>query len=144
MQRTVGTMDEEQLRERAAAARVARLATVRPDGRPHLVPITFALDGDRLVTAIDDKPKSTRELQRLANIRNEPRVAVLIDHYDEDWSRLWWVRVDGEATIEEAGPAFDRAVRALADRYPAYRRRPPEGPVIVIGATAWSGWSASP
>lgn len=136
-------MDEEQLRERAAAARVARLATVRPDGSPHLVPITFALDGDRLVTAIDHKPKSTRELQRLANIRNEPRVAILIDHYDEDWSRLWWVRVDGEATIEEAGPAFDRAVRALADRYPAYRQRPPDGPVIVVGATAWSGWSAS-
>lgn len=137
-------MDEEPLRERAADARVARLATIRPDGSPHLVPITFALDGDHLVTAIDDKPKSTRELQRLSNIRNEPRVAVLIDHYEEDWSQLWWVRVDGEASLEETGPVFDRAVRALAARYPAYRRRPPDGPVIVIRPTAWSGWSASP
>lgn len=137
-------MDEEQLRERAVAARVARLATVRPNGSPHLVPITFALDGDELVTAVDDKPKDTRDLQRLANIRHEPRVTVLVDHYAEDWSRLWWVRIDGEARIVDGGDRYDRAIDRLVDRYPAYRRAAPDGPVVVIATTAWAGWSASP
>lgn len=132
------------MRELAAGTRVARLATARPDGRPHLVPVTFALEDDRIVTAVDHKPKSTRELQRLVNIRREPRVAVLFDRYDEDWSQLWWVRVDGEATIEEEGGRFDAAVRALVARYAPYRRRPPEGPVIVVRPTGWHGWSASP
>lgn len=132
------------MRRRVADADVARLATVRPDGRPHLVPITFALDGDELVTAVDDKPKDTRDLQRLANIRHEPRATVLVDRYEEDWSRLWWVRIDGEARIVEGGDRYDRALDVLAARYPAYRQAVPDGPVIVIAATAWNGWSASP
>lgn len=132
------------MRRRVADADVARLATVRPDGGPHLVPITFALDGNEVVTAVDDKPKDTRDLQRLANIRHEPRVTVLVDRYDEDWSRLWWVRVDGEARIVDRGDRYERAIDALVDRYPAYRRAAPDGPVIVIAATVWRGWSASP
>lgn len=132
------------MRRRVADADVARLATVRPDGRPHLVPITFALDDDELVTAVDDKPKDTRDLQRLANIRHDPRVTVLVDRYDQDWSRLWWVRIDGEARIVDGGDRYDRALDALVARYPAYRQAAPDGPVVVIAATAWNGWSASP
>lgn len=132
------------MRRRLAQAEVARLATVRPDGRPHLVPITFAIDGDEVVTAIDQKPKSTRQLQRLVNIDHEPRVAVLVDHYAEDWSQLWWVRIDGEATVVGSGERFARAIAALVDRYPAYREDPPDGPVIVIRPAGWQGWSAAP
>lgn len=132
------------MRRRLARAQVARLATVRPDGRPHLVPITFAIEGDELVTAIDHKPKSTRQLQRLVNIDHEPRVTVLVDHYADDWSQLWWVRVDGEATVLGSGERFAQAIAALVDRYPAYREDPPDGPVIVIRATGWQGWSAAP
>ena len=77
-------------RDRVAGARHAVLATITPDGRPHAVPIVFALDGDRLITAVDAKPKSTRDLQRLRNLRVRPQAAVLAEHYDEDWSLLWW------------------------------------------------------
>jgi PPOX class probable F420-dependent enzyme len=129
-------------RGRFGAARVARLATVGPTGAPHLVPVTFALDGDHVYSAVDSKPKSTPDLRRLRNIRADPRVAVLADHYDEDWSLLWWVRAEGEAAIlagpgEMAGP-----LRLLAGRYPAYRRDPPAGPVIAIAVRRWSGWAA--
>ena len=72
-------------RTRFAAARVARLATVRPDGAPHIVPITFALDGDRIVFAVDRKPKSTTRLRRIENIESDPRVSVLVDAYDDRW-----------------------------------------------------------
>jgi PPOX class probable F420-dependent enzyme len=132
----------DQARERFAQARVARLATVGANGRPHLVPVTFAVSGDRIVTAIDAKPKTTRSLRRLANIRAHPLVAVLADHYDEDWSRLWWARADGEAAIigDQAGMAAP--LELLAGRYPAYRSTLPSGPVIAIQVTAWSGWSA--
>lgn len=131
------------MRARVDEAPVARLATVRPDGAPHLVPITFALDADELVTAVDDKPKRSRALQRLANIRHEPRVTVLVDHYADDWSRLWWVRIDGEARILEGGARYERAVAALVERYTAYRETPPDGPAIVVRPTAWRGWAAS-
>ena len=87
---------EDEARRRLAAARVARLATVGGPGSPHLVPVTFAVAGDRIYSAVDAKPKTTRDLRRLRNIRADPRVAVLADHYDEDWSRLWWARADGQ------------------------------------------------
>ena len=124
----------QQCRDRLAVARHAVLATVTPDGRPHTVPIVFAPDGDRLVTAVDAKPKSTVHLQRLRNLRAEPRAAMLAEHYDEDWSRLWWVRVDAEARVVDAAEEPD-AVRAggllLARRYPQYGGVPPAGPLIV-------------
>lgn len=123
--------------------RVARLATVDPAGRPHIVPITFALIEDLIVTAVDEKPKRTRRLQRLENVRTNPLVTVLVDHYDEDWSRLWWVRVRGDAEVHEEGPERDRALEALAAKYAAYREQPPEGPAIAIIAEEWLGWSAS-
>jgi len=130
-------------RQRFAAAPVARLATVGPAGRPHLVPVTFAVDGDHVYTAVDAKPKTTTNLRRLRNIRRDPRVAVLADHYEADWDRLWWARAEGLASIlgEPAGRA--RPLELLAARYPQYRVNPPAGPVIAIAVERWTGWAAS-
>lgn len=135
-------MDGEELRRRLSGQRIARLATAGTAG-PRIVPITFALVADRIVTAIDDKPKTTTRLRRLKDIANNPRVAVLVDHYDEDdWSQLWWVRADGVAEIHHQGPAVDRAIDQLAVRYAQYRSERPAGPVIAITVTRWSGWAA--
>ena len=120
-------------------ARVARLATVGADGRPHVVPICFALDGDTLYTAVDEKPKSTRALRRLANIEANPRVEVVIDHWDEDWSRLWWVRLAGRAEIVDRD---ERALELLQAKYPQYRERPPAGPFVVVAVESRSEWRA--
>jgi PPOX class probable F420-dependent enzyme len=126
-----------------AAARVARLATADAEGRPHLVPICFALDGDTICTAVDWKPKRTTRLRRLENVATNPRVSVLVDRYDDDWSSLWWVRADGIARITGHGPELTRAVALLAERYPQYREDPPVGPAIVVTVSRWSGWRAS-
>jgi PPOX class probable F420-dependent enzyme len=123
-----------------AEARVARLATVTEAGRPHVVPVTFAVDGGHIYIAVDAKPKTTRNLRRLRNIRGDPRVAVLADHYDEDWASLWWVRADGLAVIEE--DQMEAPIALLAARYRQYRDNPPRGPVIDITVERWSGWAA--
>jgi PPOX class probable F420-dependent enzyme len=137
-------VDQAEARRRAGQARVARLATVTGEGRPHLVPITFALDGDLLVTAVDAKPKRDRRLKRLANIAANPAVSVLVDAYAEDWSQLWWVRVDGTASIVERGePTFDAAVELLVAKYAQYAEQRPAGPVIAVAVEATRGWSAS-
>jgi PPOX class probable F420-dependent enzyme len=132
-------------RERFAAARVARLATVRPDGRPHLVPVTFALAGDVVWSAVDEKPKSTRALQRLANIAAHPAVSVLVDHYDEDWSALWWVRADGIASVVDVdgSPEVRTVLDALVAKYPQYAA-PPPGPLVRVEVTRWRTWAARP
>jgi PPOX class probable F420-dependent enzyme len=135
------TRSEVTLEERVATMRVARLATTRPDGRPHVVPICFVLDGDVLYTAVDWKPKRSRRLARLENVRADPRAAVLIDHYDDDWSHLWWVRLDGRARILAGGSERERALTLLAARYPQYSRKPPAGPVIAIDVEARRGWA---
>ena len=127
-------------RERFAAARAARLATVSAAGRPHIVPIVFALVGDRLITAVDAKPKSTNVLRRLGNVAANPSVSVLVDHYADDWTQLWWARADGAARVGEAGAVEGFA--ALVARYAQYREQPPPGPVIEIRVETWSGWSA--
>ena len=119
----------------------AVLGTVEPSGAPHVVPIVFAVIGERLVTAVDHKPKRTRKLQRLVNIAHEPRVTVLAHHDDSDWSRLWWVRVDGTATVVET-PAPETA-QALLDRYHQYGEHPPSGPWIVVQIERVSGWASS-
>ena len=111
-------------------------------GTPHVVPFTFAVDGDVVYTAVDAKPKSTTNLKRLSNIRDNPRVAVLADHYEDDWSTLWWVRADGTATVVSDAEAMERPVRMLAERYPQYVASPPGGPLIVIRVHRWTGWSA--
>ena len=130
-------------RRRLGTARVAVLATVSASGRPHVVPVTFAVDGDVIYTAVDAKPKSTRDLLRLSNIRGDPRVSVLVEHYEDDWEALWWVRADGEAALIGDQAAMAEPIRLLADRYPQYRRDPPAGPVIAVRVTRWTGWSAS-
>lgn len=136
-------MSPQAARERFAAARVARLATADPDGVPHLVPVVFAVAGDVVYSAIDAKPKRTTALRRLANIAANPRVALLADHYDEDWSALWWARADGAARVVDAAEDEARAAIALlAARYRAYRTTPPPGPVIAVDVERWSGWSA--
>ncbi len=125
-------------RARFAAARVARLATVSADGVPHLVPVTFAVLGERIVFVVDDKPKSTTRLRRLDNIAARPSVCLLVDVYDDDWSRLWWARADGTATVRTADA---EAVDALVARYAAYAERRPRGPVVSIEVTTWTGWA---
>ena len=125
----------------AAPARVARLATVGADGNPHVVPICFALDGDTLYTAVDAKPKSTRALRRLANIRANPRVEVVIDHYEDDWTRLWWVRLAGRARVVESDP---RGLELLRAKYPQYRDDPPPGPFVVVTVESRQEWHAEP
>jgi PPOX class probable F420-dependent enzyme len=126
---------------RVAAARVGRLATVTAEGRPHVVPCCFAVDGGRVVTAVDAKPKSTTALRRLDNVRANPSVALLVDHYDDaDWSQLWWVRVDGTARVVDGVAEREAALAALAAKYPQYRETPPPGPVVVVEPTAWRSW----
>lgn len=128
------------MRERVRHARVAVLGTVNEDGTPHLVPITFALEGDVIYTAVDHKPKTTTRLKRLANIERDPRVTLLVQEYSDDWWALWWVRVDGRAAIT-GNP--DDAIRALGAKYEQYRERPPSGPVILVAPSVWTGWSST-
>jgi PPOX class probable F420-dependent enzyme len=125
-------------RRRFATGRVARLATVGP----HLVPVTFAVDGDSIFTAVDHKPKRTTALKRLANIERDPHVSLLVDEYSEDWSALWWARADGTAVVHQDGHA--RAVELLRERYEQYVAQPPAGPVIEVSVARWSGWSPRP
>lgn len=133
-------MDDEAAR-RFARARVARLATVDGEGHPHLVPIVFVVIDGVVWSAVDRKPKSGRALKRLTNIEANPRVSVLVDHYDDDWTRLWWVRADGEARVVEVGGAGTaEALDALAVKYPQYASERPAGPLVRVAVTRWSGW----
>jgi PPOX class probable F420-dependent enzyme len=142
-------------RSRFAAARVARLATAGSDGQPHIVPIVFAVSGDVIYSAVDAKPKRTTALRRLANVRANPAVALLVDHYDDaDWGALWWVRADGRGRVldpegetpsgtgddpaAEAAEAH-RAIALLHERYP---QQEPAGAVLAVDVERWTGWSA--
>ena len=136
-------LDPAEARRRFSAAAVARLATVTPDGRPHLVPVTFAVDGDVIFSAVDAKPKTTTRLARLRNIAAEPRVAMLADHYETDWDQLWWVRADGAATVLAGAAEMAAPLALLVRRYPQYRAAPPSGPVIRVQVERWTGWAAS-
>jgi PPOX class probable F420-dependent enzyme len=139
----VTTLDADDARRRFAAARVARLATVSGDGRPPLVPVVFAVEGDTVLTAVDQKPKRHRDLKRLRNIAEHATVSLLVDHYEDDWDALWWARADGTATVSDAAPVLARVRDALGARYPQHREHPPEGPAISVAVARWSGWSAS-
>jgi PPOX class probable F420-dependent enzyme len=141
---TVGRvrLDEAEARVRFGDARVARLATVTGDGRPHIVPIVFAIADDVLYSAVDAKRKTTTALRRLANIAANPQVAVLADHYSDDWTQLWWVRADGAAHLADVA-AGEVAIRLLTDRYRQYASQPPPGPVIAIRVDRWTGWQAA-
>jgi len=128
------------MRRRVADARVGRLATVTASGLPHIVPCCFVLDGDTVFSAVDHKPKSTFELVRLDNLRSTEVASLLVDHYEEDWATLWWVRIDGRGRVAEAGEERERALGLLAAKYEQYRARIPAGPVVVIEVTTWRAW----
>ena len=128
------------MRAQVDAARVARFATVTSEGRPHIVPCCFVRDGDTIWSAVDAKPKTTLALRRLGNLNLHPQVSLLIDHYEEDWDRLWWVRIDGAALVLSDADERERALDALATKYPQYVARRPPGQVIAITITAWRSW----
>jgi PPOX class probable F420-dependent enzyme len=131
-----------ELRPQVEGARVARLATVDAAGKPHLVPICFVLAGETLYSAVDAKPKRSLRLKRLANVRANPSVEVLVDHYDEDWAQLWWVRLQGRGRVLEDGDERERALELLARKYPQYRHEPPPGPVLAVDLDGWKAWRA--
>jgi PPOX class probable F420-dependent enzyme len=133
----------DEARRRFAGQPVARLATVDPAGRPHLVPVVFVVVGSTIHTAVDAKPKRHTALRRLANVAANPRVALLADHYEDDWQALWWVRADGTGRVlDAAAPEARDAVARLTRRYAQYRTEPPAGPVLAVDVDRWSGWSA--
>jgi PPOX class probable F420-dependent enzyme len=128
-------------RERFAAARVARLATAGAGCRPHIVPVVFAVRDDTVYSAVDAKPKRTTSLRRLANIAENPAVSLLVDHYEDDWERLWWVRADGRGRVLDGqAPEALRAIEWLRERYPRQRAT---GAVLAVDVQSWSGWSAA-
>ena len=137
-------LPEDEARARFKTATVARLGTADARGRPHVVVVTFAVEGDTIYTAVDQKPKSGTNLKRLRNIAENPWVTVLADHYSDDWDALWWVRADGRAEILADQPRMAAPLDLLANRYWQYRQAPPTGPVIAVTVERWSGWAAAP
>lgn len=127
---------------RLSNARVGHLATAGVDGRPHVVPFVFAVTGGRIVSVVDHKPKRSADLRRLRNIAANPAVSVLVDHYAEDWNRLWWVRADGQGRIVSDGSEYRDAVAVLVAKYHHYRDNPPDGPAIVVEIERVTGWTA--
>ena len=138
-------MDEAEAVHRFSSAPVARLATIGEGGQPHLVPVTFALVGGTIWSAVDGvKPKSTNRLRRLANVAARPAVSILADYYDDaDWSLLWWVRADGSGRVVESIGEAPEALDALCRRYPQYAARPPAGPALAVRVTRWAWWEGS-
>ncbi len=134
-------LDPDEARRRLSAARVARLATIRADGRPHLVPIVFAVDGETVYSVADPKPKSGLDLLRHRNIAANPAVSLLVDDYHEPWSGIWWVRADGTAEVVVDGAPRDSAIRLLRARYPDYETwTEPFGAATIIRVASWTGW----
>ena len=133
------------IRKKVEQARVARLATVDAKLRPHIVPVCFAYDGKVFYTAIDQKPKRVvpERLTRLRNILAVPEVALLIDQYEEDWQRLWWIRLRGRARVLDHGPEREHALSLLAEKYPQYADAPPDGPVLAIDIAQVRSWAAT-
>jgi PPOX class probable F420-dependent enzyme len=140
-------MNEDDAWARVRSARIGRLATVTPSNHPHVVPFVFVLierDLDRVVYwVVDHKPKRSPDLQRIRNLRMNPAVEFVVDAYDDDWSRLWWVRCSGSA--REVDDAIERrtALDALASKYRQYMVEPPDGPVVAIDIHHISGWQAA-
>ena len=137
-------LDPTDARRRVTDAPVGRLATTRPDGAPHAVPVCFAVVDDRIFWAVDGKPKASPGLQRLDNIAADNHVALLVDHYDDDWNALWCVRVDGQARVVTDADERARAIVALRDKYSQYAAHALSDAVVAIDVTAWSSWAAGP
>ena len=129
--------------QRLGNSKVACLATSDAQGRPHIVPIVFALEANTLYFAVDAKPKKTRDLKRLKNIAANPAVSVLVDRYENDWTKLWWVRADGTARVVTESAEAERAIDLLADKYVQHRRERPAGPVVAVHLDRVTGWSAT-
>jgi PPOX class probable F420-dependent enzyme len=136
-------LTEAEARSRFATVPVVHLGTADAEGRPHVVVVTFAVDGDMVYTAVDQKPKSGTALKRLRNVAENPGVTVLADRYSDDWDTLWWVRADGRAAILTDQRQMATPLRLLADRYWQYRQAPPTGPVLAMTVQRWSGWAAA-
>jgi PPOX class probable F420-dependent enzyme len=136
-------VERDEAMRRLTSSTVARLATVSKGGRPHIVPIVFAIDKDSLYFAVDMKPKKTANLQRLRNIATNPAVSILADHYEDDWTRLWWVRADGTARVVTENAEAERAIELLANKYEQHRRERPAGPVVAIHIDRVMGWSGA-
>jgi PPOX class probable F420-dependent enzyme len=138
-------VDEGEMRRRVVTARVGQLATVRQNGEPHLVPICFAViegaTGDVVVSGTDEKPKTTYSLRRLRNIAERPAVSLLVDHYEEEWPRVWWVRVDGRGRVINDDAERERAVAALRAKYHQYEEIGIPGAVLAIDVDRWVGWA---
>ncbi len=141
-------MDRNEMMARLRSARVGRLATVTPDGRPHVVPFVFALvesdQGPIAYWVVDEKPKRTLSLQRLRNLERNPAAEFVVDGYEEDWSRLWWVRASGTGRVVDSPPERSAALTALTVKYPQYGSAPPSGPVVAIDIETIAGWDSSP
>lgn len=131
------------MRRRVASARVAQLATTTRQGRPHIVPVCFALVGEQIVTVVDGKPKTTTALRRLENVRANPDVSALFHHFEEDWDQLWWVRIDGRARVVDSSNEVKHLIPHLLEKYPQYRIRQHLSPAIVIAIDRWVGWTAT-
>jgi PPOX class probable F420-dependent enzyme len=137
-------VDEREAWEKLKAARVGHLATSGPDGIPHVVPFVFAVEGRTIYWAVDAKAKRSRELKRLANIRANPNVDLVVDNYEEDWQNLWWIRAHGTARILEPGNEWDMGLRLLTGKYQRYQTDPPKGPVVAIDVLKLMSWEAVP
>jgi PPOX class probable F420-dependent enzyme len=136
-------LPEGEARARFATVPVARLGTADAGGRPHVVVVTFAVRGDTVYTAVDQKPKSGSNLKRLRNVAENPQVTMLADEYSDDWDKLWWVRADGRAVVLTDRRQMAEPLRLLANRYWQYREAPPTGPVLAVTVERWSGWASA-
>ena len=136
-------MDESAMRRKVAEARVARVGTLDQRGSIHLVPVVYAMDGDTWYSPSDAGP---RPVKRLRNVLADPRATILIDDYDEVWSRVWWVRLRGQGRMVESAAESERARRLLAAKYPQFggdAEASTAGPVMAIDIQEWAGWSYS-
>jgi PPOX class probable F420-dependent enzyme len=133
-------MDRSAARQRVAEARVGRLATLSPGGRPHIVPCCVVLDDQTVYSAVDAKPKSTLALRRLENVKRSASCSLLVDHYAEVWTELWWVRLDGSGRVIEGGDERERALALLQAKYEQYRETTPPGPVLALDIESWRMW----
>jgi PPOX class probable F420-dependent enzyme len=136
-------MKQEEALARASSARVARMATVDRRGGPHVMPVTFVLDGRVLYWAVDDKRKRSADIKRLDNIRASAAVQLVVDHFEEDWTRLWWVRLTGRGRILEEGNERRHALALLSSKYEQYEAHPPRGPVVAVDIDAVSAWEGA-
>ena len=131
------------MRRRVESAQVARLATVKPDGGPHIVPMCFVLVGQTVYSTSDYKPKTTPNLQRFKNIAANSNASLLVDHYDDDWEKVWWVRLDGEARMVTDRSELEEAIDRLRAKYVQYETLERDSSAMALEIKRWSGWSYS-